>query len=114
MIVDYLEGRDKSITLYMNGDGSSMKETFHPEHSNEGENVAPILCAAHLRRPLWNLRHVEPEAEKISDCFDELFIMKPIAIYRNNTLFCGSHKGAERLANVMSLIHLYNRAVCRR
>ena len=30
--------------------------------------------------------------------------MRPIAIYRNNSLFCGSHKGAERLANVMSLI----------
>ena len=30
--------------------------------------------------------------------------MRPIAIYRNNSLFCGSHKGAERSANVMSLI----------
>ena len=44
VIVDYLEGRDKSITLYMNGDGSSMKETFHPEHSNEGENVVTSLA----------------------------------------------------------------------
>lgn len=51
MIVDYLEGRDKSITLYMNGDDSSMKETFHPEHSNEGENVVHIPCTAHMRRP---------------------------------------------------------------
>ncbi len=30
--------------------------------------------------------------------------MRPIAIYRNNSLFCGSHEGAGRLANVMSLI----------
>lgn len=185
VVVDYVSGSPVK-KLYLHADGAKMYETFHEGHSNEDKGIVHVPCGVHLRRPFWNLRKVEPDAQYLSSKFDDVlrlereykkeglsaeeikrerlersskilqdiadkldelsknreefkhadlyaavdyvrklwpyFLvvlergdiqlenniceqqMRPIAIYRNNSLFCGSHEGAGRLANVMSLI----------